>query len=66
MSPYLDQIIGSDHFTEAERSAIRDAVRRDPKLKEAVASWAQLAGHVSDRWAEDVPSRNVLVLLLYT
>lgn len=63
MSPYLDQIIGSDHFTEAERSAIRDAVRRDPKLKEAVASWAQLAGHVSNRWAEDVPSRNVLVLL---
>lgn len=63
MSQYLDQIIGSDHFTEAELSAIRNAVRRDPELKEAIASWAELAGHVSDRWAEDVPSRNVLVLL---
>lgn len=63
MSITIDHIIEIDDFSEADMSAIREALDHDQDLALAFGKWLTLSEGVSERWRENVPSRQALVLL---
>jgi transmembrane sensor len=59
----IEDILLLDDWTDAERLAVRDAVRADASLALAWRRWQHLSRRVHQEWADEVPAREALVLL---
>lgn len=59
----IEDILLLDDWTDAERLAVRDAVRADASLALAWRRWQHLSQRIHQDWADEVPAREALVLL---
>ena len=58
----LDAVLFAEELSSEQRTALREALDKDPALAAAFARWQQVRAAVRDRLASDLPEHRLLVL----